>query len=518
MSVLIESIRRARKVSTPIIAVTTADQVSTIRTILDNLLLNGQTKEKEIEEARNKYPIIQWDKSSGLNYRNIRAKHVLDSICKDNHPSEYVELPQVLAMLNQKEVTDHSIIMISSANRFLNEDAVVQAIMNLRDSFKEDFRTLILLGVDFQLPPELTQDVLILDEPLPTKEEVKIQIKDLFTDTKVVYTDDILNKAVDATRGLAPFPIEQTISLSVELKDSKRIVNLDELWHRKRKMIAQVRGLSVEVPKLKFEDLGGLAQAKKFEIQYFSGPCAPVIICFLDEIEKMMGGAGVNGVGDSSGTTQDQSGQLLTNMEKYKYTGQIFVGPPGSGKSAFIEATAGSFERPLICVDLGAAKGSLVGQSEQQIRAMMKAIYAIAGEGGAFFMATANKLEMLSPELKRRFRFGVYYVDLPDPDERVSIGKIQTKKFGLPNDDSFWKNECNGWSGANQRDCCNLAQAMKIKLKEAAEYIVPADKQDHAGIERLRDLAEGKFLSASYEGTYNRNHGKDNANKRSIEV
>ncbi|HWY36780.1 MAG TPA: hypothetical protein VNX68_19195, partial [Nitrosopumilaceae archaeon] len=172
--------------------------------------------------------------------------------------------------------------------------------------------------------------------------------------------------------------------------------------------------------------------------------------------------------------------------------------------------------RPLIIVDLGGAKGSLVGQSEQQIRAMMKAIYAIAGEGGAFFIATCNKLDVLSPELRRRFRYGIYFFDLPDQDERIAIGKLQTAKYNIKQNDQFWKG-CEGWSGANVRDCCDLSYAMGIKLEDAQAFIVSADKQDHAGIERLRVSAQSKFLSASYEGTYDKDHNKAKTG-RAIEV
>ena len=57
---LIESLRRARKVATPIIAVTTADQISAVDTIRDKLLLNGQTTQKDINEAKDKFPMIKW--------------------------------------------------------------------------------------------------------------------------------------------------------------------------------------------------------------------------------------------------------------------------------------------------------------------------------------------------------------------------------------------------------------------------------------------------------------------------
>ncbi len=500
---LIESLRKARKVSTPIIAVTTADQNSTIDTIRDKILLNGQKTEKEIEEAKDKYPIIKWDTINGFKWQNPKGRQALDKIGVDPMT---IDAASALSALNHDKLPDHSIIIIVNAGRTLGETPVVQAIMNLRDPFKRDRKTLILLGAEFQLPPELTHDILILDEPLPTEEEVKTIIKTLYDNNKVVYDAKLLDKCVDACRGLAVFPIEQAASLSVELKDSKPVVNIEELWHRKKKMIQQVKGLTMENPKVTFADMGGLLQIKNFAAQLFAGPRKPKVICFIDEIEKAMAGSN-SSMGDSSGTSQDQLGVILSGMEDHGFPGQICVGPPGSGKSFYARLIAGTYGVPLVVIDLGACKGSLVGQSEQQIRAMMKAVVAIAGEGGAFFVATCNRLDSLPPELRRRFRFGLWFFDLADEEERISIGKIQTAKIGVKNDPDFWKS-ADGFSGANIRDVSELAYAMNLSLEKASEYIVPAAKQDPQSLDRLRNMAEERFLSASKPGVYHQKSEK----------
>jgi hypothetical protein len=43
---------------------------------------------------------------------------------------------------------------------------------------------------------------------------------------------------------------------------------------------------------------------------------------------------------------------------------------------------------------------------------------------------------------------------------------------------------------------------MRCSLKEASEYIVPVAESDPASIERLRQMADRKFLSASTPGKY----------------
>jgi len=240
-----------------------------------------------------------------------------------------------------------------------------------------------------------------------------------------------------------------------------------------------------------------------------NGPCRPTIIVYIDEIDKVVAGAGNANAGDSSGTSQDQMQQFLTEMEDRGYIGQLNFGPPGSGKSIFAKATATTFGIPLIRADFGAAKSSLVGSSESRIRDIFRTIYAMAGQEGAFFIATANRLHTLSPELQRRFDFAMMFFDLPDKDERIAIGEILTTKkypsLKSKNDPALWAN-AEGWSGANIRDCCKKAYAFNISLEQAAKRVVSAIQRDGENIRRLREMADGKFLSASYDGTYDKDH------------
>jgi SpoVK/Ycf46/Vps4 family AAA+-type ATPase len=153
-------------------------------------------------------------------------------------------------------------------------------------------------------------------------------------------------------------------------------------------------------------------------------------------------------------------------------------------------------------LDLGAMKGSLVGQSEQQIRSAIKVIKAVAGKGGAFFIATCNDLTVLPPELRRRYKYGIWFFDLPDKKERESIWKVCLAQFGLTGPKAQRTFDDDGWTGAEIRNVCELAWKLNQPLDEARLNIVPISISDSGRIERLRDLAKGKFLSASYPGPY----------------
>jgi hypothetical protein len=116
---------------------------------------------------------------------------------------------------------------------------IIQGIWNLRDQMKAKGATLVLLTTAGALvPTELAQDMLVLDEPLPTAEELNKIVDQVFTDAKVPKPKpEQMLKAVDAIIGLAAFPAEQTVAMCLSLPDLKLRVALslapghsDAIW------------------------------------------------------------------------------------------------------------------------------------------------------------------------------------------------------------------------------------------------------------------------------------------------
>jgi hypothetical protein len=162
-------------------------------------------------------------------------------------------------------------------------------------------------------------------------------------------------------------------------------------------------------------------------------------------------------------------------------------------------ALAGEYQVPRILFDCGAMKGSLVGESEGKIRAALNMIERVGGKR-VLVIGTCNGLEALSAAMRRRFNSAaMWFFDLPTADEKAAIWAINKKRFGItetinPPD--------NGWSSANIRDCCRAAYIMGQSLAEAAKSVVSATNQDSEGIERLRNLANGRMLATSTVGPY----------------
>jgi len=514
-----EQINKARQVGTPLIAVSTADQPATalaIATKLIDLESGADYIEADGKQHPGGVPVISWDILRGFRPMNKLGEPALAKVLGERPPQAARHPGEALSLALDAE--KDTIFVFFNAQRVLDEPMVAQGLMNLRDLFKGNGRSIILLGDSFaRLPKEIAQDFFVIDEPLPTRDELRASTAKLYEENEVSIRESALDSAADALAGLAPFPAESAASMAVR---GKQNVDLDEMWRRKFRAIENVKGLKMTLPKVTFKDMGGCKAFIEYVELLAAGPCRPRIIVWLDEFEKMISGAGDGGQspGESTGTAMDQVKVLLTEMERNNWSGDLRVGPPGSGKTQSVQLMAGHLGIPLVEFDLGGVKSKWLGESEEQIRAAIKALFAMGGDGpGVYFAATCNSLSALSAPLRRRFSAPgstPFMFDLPDVDEREAIGRIQQSAFeklagrgigprGARWDQEasmlFWKS-ASGWSGANIRDCCRVAYSLQRTVDQVT--IVPAADQDKAGLEKLRTMANGVFLSASYPGTY----------------
>jgi hypothetical protein len=95
-----------------------------------------------------------------------------------------------------------------------------------------------------------------------------------------------------------------------------------------------------------------------------------------------------------------------------------------------------------------------------------------------------------------------------------TIWRIYLKKNGvsgeLPNDE--------GWTGAEIKECCRKAHRLGITLVQASRYIVPIARSAAEQIKALRQMASGKFLSASMPAVYRYEEETAAAGRRVIRV
>jgi len=468
---LIEQFKAARRAGCPLIAIHTADPAATMRNI--NASLNGKAG-----------PIVQWDTVRGITAVNESGKAVVSGISGASNV-----ISAVAALVAAESVQEETIFYMHQMHRVIAEPGVSQAVWNLRDQFKVTQRTLVMLCPSMEIPVELQQDVLVLDEPLPTLDQLQEVVKDIYKSAGLDVPDNV-DKATDAICGLAAFPAEQACAMSI----GKAGINLPNLWERKRRAVEETPGLSIHRGKETFDDIGGCANVKEYFTALLNGREPYRAIVFVDEIEKQLAGVG----SDSSGVSSEGHGILLTWMQEHRASGSIFLGPPGAAKSALAKAIGNMGGLLTITLDIGATKSSLVGESGARLRSALKVIESVS-QGRALFIATCNSIDSLSPELRRRFKSGTFFFDLPQAEERAMIWAIYQSKYSLdqqerPND--------RDWTGAEIETCCETAWRLNIPLVQAANYIVPVAQSDAQRIKMLRQQADGKFISASNPGPY----------------
>lgn len=483
---LTESMKACRRAGVPLVVVESGDNAATVAGLVP-VIENGKG-----------FPVVIWDCIRGARGGNEAGRDVADVLNGGNEPAIATgNVGDFLRLLSAPAVPDGAAAILQGAQFPLGDPGAQQCVLNLRDAFKSRGQTLVLLvPLGFKLPGYVAGDVVVLDEPLPGADELRGVVVGLVKDAELPeLAPDVVSRAVDSLAGLTAFAAEQAAALSL----SRGGLDLGGLWERKRKAIEQTPGLSVWRGGESFQDLGGLGAIKGRLARVLAGKRAPRVVVFIDEIEKAMGGASG---GDLSGTKQDMLGALLTWWQDIEAAGFLFMGHPGSGKSAVAKAAGASAGVPTICFDFAGMQSSLVGESGARLRSALAVVSAVCGgdKGRVLVLATCNSLAGLAPELRRRFSLGQYFFDLPSSEERAVIWGLWAGKYGRAADEKRPADE--GWTGAEIRACCDIADREGVSLVEGAAGVVPVARSSAEVIEQRRREASGRLLNASAPGVF----------------
>lgn len=227
--------------------------------------------------------------------------------------------------------------------------------------------------------------------------------------------------------------------------------------------------------------------------------------------------------------------------------GLLIAGIPGTGKSLTAKATASALRLPLLRLDIGRVFGGIVGQSEANLRAIIRTAEAIApcvlwideiekgfssGAGGSdggtsarvlggflswmqektkpvFVVATANGVSKLPPEFLRRGRFDeMFFVDLPTTPERVAIWQIvivRSRRQAGEFDVTALAEATDGFTGAEIEAVWNEAlheafagtrEPTAADIQAAIEATTPVSRLMEERIGALRSWSKGRAREA----------------------
>lgn len=387
------------------------------------------------------------------------------------------------------------ILVMRNLHRLLSNPLLIQAIERQIQQGKSERTFLIALAPGTDLPPELEKLFVVLEHPLPGREQLQAIADNLVQALPSCPRPEDYHPIVDAAAGLTRLEAEGAFCLSLVRQGQLLPASIWELKSqllRKNGLLQMYRGTEG------FAALGGLDALKSF--------CK----------------------------------QALENRHpKAKARGVSLVGVPGSGKSAFAKALGQETGRPTLILDVGSLMGSLVGQTEANIRRALATVdqmapcilmideveKALAGAGGSsgdsgvsarlfgtfltwlndhtsdvFTIVTCNDISRLPPEFSRAERFdGVFFVDLPSSVQREAIWQLAMCEFAIPEQA---RPVNNNWTGAEIRSCCRLAALLGTTLKEAAQQVVPIATLAEDNVEKLRRWASGRCIDAEVGGIY----------------
>ena len=322
-----------------------------------------------------------------------------------------------------------------------NAAVLVRAVRDLVPGLKQALKTLVWLSPVLSIPPELGKDVTVVDLPLPTEAEYRAVINDFVEQVKdnprvlLDLDEDGADRLVKACRGLSLSEAEGALARTIVSKQGLNGNDVTAILAEKEQIIRKSGILEFTASPEQFGTVGGLGALKQWlrrRNQAFS--------------------------------------QKARDFGLPHPRGVLLVGVPGCGKSLCAKAVASEWQKPLLKFDLGRVFGSLVGDSEKNMRLALTTAEGVApailwidelekglagaggggGDGGVatrvfgtlltwmeekkapvFVVATANDVSKLPPELLRKGRLDeIFFVDLPTPAERAEILMIHLGRRG----------------------------------------------------------------------------------------
>jgi hypothetical protein len=394
-----------------------------------------------------------------------------------------------------------ALLVLVNFHRYLNSAEIVQALARQITLGKQQRTFVVILSPVVQLPVELEKQFVVLDHELPGREQLAEIARGVATEDGELPTGGDLETILDAAAGLTRYEAEGAFSLA--LVRHGRLA-AETIWELKSQALTKSGLLQLHRGSEDFSSLGGLTAVKAF--------CK----------RSLLGG----------------------RREPHRRArGVLLLGVPGTGKSAFAKALGRETGRPTLVLDVGALLGSLVGQSEENVRRALKIADAMAPcilfcdevekalsgaassgqtdsgvsarlfgslltwmndhESDVYLVATSNDITKLPPEFSRAERFdGVVFLDLPGREEKDAIWQLYLNEYQL--EESQRRPADENWTGAEIRACCRLAALLDLPLVQAAQNVVPVAITAAESVERLRTWASGRCLSADRPGIYRR--------------
>ena len=396
---------------------------------------------KAVEQSLNDFQVSthKWTHVSGL-----------DGTGQRKNPDEILAFIREQAMAMPEKLQIFTLIWM---HEFLKNTKIKRLLGELQRDLPATATSIVLLSPVLALPGEfMTQGNLpVIRLPLPDRDDMRSVLGEVYGSTTNASCDPE-EELVDAMLGMTEIQAKAAVRRSIATRGGN--VRTDKVIQCKADAIQSSGILELVNSEVSMDDVGGYDQ----------------LVEWLFKRRRAF-------------TAEAQEYGLPYPK------GVLLLGFPGCGKSLMAKAVAASWKLPLMRLDVGRVFGSLVGQSEEQMRAALDqadaaapAILwideiekALAGSGtgdsgvtdrvkgtlltwmqerksSVFVIATANDITRMPPEMLRKGRWDeIFFVAFPDEGEREKIFNIHINKKGR-NPDNYQMDELikltEGFSGA----------------------------------------------------------------------
>jgi ATP-dependent 26S proteasome regulatory subunit len=324
-----------------------------------------------------------------------------------------------------------AVLILKDYRHFLEDNLVIQR--KLRDAAElitssEVGKNIIISGTTLCIPEDLEKIVSVIDWDLPKEDEISRVLLQAEKELSKELTFNERAKLVEACKGMTLIEAENVLAKS--LVEHRGQLKISTILEEKKAIVRKSGVLTFCESSGNMDDIGGLETLKIWLRQRAKS--------FGPEAKKY-------GLRDPRGV--------------------LVVGLPGTGKSLVSKTMGNAWGMPVLQMDIGSLFGSLVGQSEANLRKALKTAEAIApcvlyideiekgfgkgdNDGGTstrvfgsflswmqdrehsvFVIASANSVTDLPPEFLRAGRFdAIFFSDLPVLEERKDIFSIHIRK------------------------------------------------------------------------------------------
>ena len=229
-----------------------------------------------------------------------------------------------------------------------------------------------------EIPPELEEDIIVLELSLPDYDEIAEMVSNTYghmiPEKWHASTRSILYKSL---QGLSMDNIKRVMRKAISM--NKGVLNeecISSIQDEKQQIIRKQKILDYYPHKEAIEHIGGLTEIKKWFVE-------------REHVFRL---------------SRDKVETLGLDIPK----GLLLIGVPGSGKSLCCKALAGIWNLPLLRMDVGRLFGSTVGESEKNIRRCIQLAEAV------------SPCILWIDEIDKAFGgIGGYQGDSGDPDEGI---------------------------------------------------------------------------------------------------